>query len=321
MSGVNLPYHLRVKKDIERRLFVEQLRLITKIYDLEKYTYVGMAGSFSEDFKLMNDRFNFNNFISYEINENAYARQKFNLPFTKTNYLNKSMDSFIEEYPSIFLEDNSLEVGKTVLWLDYIGFESKLLQEFEDAIAKVEDQSIIKITLRAHVASLGESASTQAETQKLRVKKVRTLLGNNYFFVDVFEDNKMTTNKFPLTIYELLKKVSIKALRGTNKVFLPISSYTYQDGMKMITFTGIKIKEDEIDNFLDKTGLNTWEYGLFDSNMPLDIEVPFLSLKEKYTFDACFPDEPDIELKYFNDKEINSYKKFHRFYPTFAKIV
>lgn len=320
MSGANLPYHLRVKKDIERRLFVEQLRLITKIYDLEKYTYVGMAGSFSEDFKLMNDRFNFNNFISYEINENAYARQKFNLPFTKTNYLNKSMDSFIEEYPSIFLEDNFLEVGKTVLWLDYIGFESKLLQEFEDAIAKVEDQSIIKITLRAHVASLGVSASTQAETQKLRVEKVRTLLGNNYFFVDVFEDNKMTTNKFPLTIYELLKKVSIKALRGTNKVFLPISSYTYQDGMKMITFTGIKIKEDEIDSFLDKTGLSTWEYGLFDSGMPLDIEVPFLSLKEKYTFDACFPAEPDTELKYFNDKEINSYKKFHRFYPTFAKI-
>jgi len=63
MSGKNLPYHLRVKKDIERRLFVEQLRLISKVYDLEQYSYVSMAGPFSEDFKLMSDRFNFKHFF------------------------------------------------------------------------------------------------------------------------------------------------------------------------------------------------------------------------------------------------------------------
>lgn len=319
MPGANLPYHLRVKKDIERRLFVEQLRLITKVYDLEEYAYVGMAGAFSEDFKLMKDRFNFKDFFSYEVDKKAYKRQKFNLPFSKTNYEYKSIDTFIADYPELEINSQVFEIGKSILWLDYVGFEEKLLQDFNDAIARLETGSIIKITLQAHAANLAQGGG--AAIQEERVKKVKSLLGENYFFNDVFEHDKMTHKKFPSTIYKLLKKVSTSALRGTDSLFLPISSYVYQDGVTMITFTGIKIKESEKESFLDRTGLNTWEYGLSSLKEPLNIEVPFLSLKEKYSLDACFPNPPDNTLEYFEKEELKSYEKFHRFYPTFVKII
>jgi len=318
MSGSNLPYHLRVKKDIERRLFIEQLRLVAKVYDLEAYAYVGMAGAFSEDFKLMKDRFNFKDFFSYEIDEKAYKRQKFNLPFSETCYENKSIGQFILDYPELEIDDKVVTIGKSVLWLDYIGFEEKLLQEFSDAIAKLEIGSVIKITLNAHAAKLVDGGGI--EKQKERVEKVKNLLGKNYFFDDIFEHQEMTNNKFPLAIYKLLKRISVSALRGTNNLFLPLSSYIYQDGMKMITFTGIKIEESEKENFLSKTGLDTWEYGLNHTDKPINIEVPFLSLKEKYTLDACFPGSPGSELRYFEEEEIKSYERFHRFYPTFVKM-
>lgn len=319
MSGSSLPYHLRVKKDIERRLFVEQLRLVTKIYDLENYAYVGMAGAFSEDFKLMNDRFNFKDFFSYETNEKAYKRQKFNLPFSKTNYLHKGINEFIKDYPEIEIDDANHEVGKAILWLDYIGLEAELLQDFEDAISKLVDKSVIKITLRTHAASLAEGGGIQKQEE--RVEKLRSALGTNYFMHDIFDKSHMTAKKFPSTIYQLLKKISNKALRGTESIFLPISAYKYEDGMTMLTFTGIKIKKSEKESFLEKTGLDTWIYGLHYLDEPLYIEVPFLSLKEKYSLDACFPDSPADELQYFEDKEIQSYEKFHKFYPSFAKII
>jgi len=319
MTGSNLPYHLRVKKDIERRLFVEQLRLITKVYDLEEYAYIGMAGPFSEDFKLMNDRFNFKDFFSYEIDDKAYKRQKFNLPFSKTNYLYQGIGEFIKNYPEIEMNDNKHEVGKSILWLDYIGLEAQLLQDFEDAIARLENESIIKITLRAHASSLASGGGIKI--QEDRVTKLRSLLGDNYFLSDIFDKNKMTGREFPSAIYKLLKVISKKALQGTNTIFLPISSYKYQDGMVMLTFTGIKIKESEKNHFLEKTGLDKWKYGLHHLDEPLHIEVPFLSLKEKYSLDACFPNSPDEALQYFEEGELQSYEKFHKFYPTFAKII
>lgn len=322
MSGGNLPYHLRVKKEIERRLFVEQLRLISKIHDFEEYAYIGMAGPFSEDFKIMYDRFNFKHFFSYETEESVYKRQSFNIPFTHINYINNKISTVLDQYPQIGIKDSTsaIEASKAVLWLDYTGFDYQLLNDFERAITTLESGSVIKITLLAHVSKF-YSSSTEPMTivREKRVKKINDALGENYFLTDVFTQERMTEKDFPLTIFELLKKISYSALRGGKTKFLPISSYIYQDGMTMITFTGMIINQDQEDTFLQKTGLKEWIYGLQASPLPLKIEVPFLSLKEKLNLDACLPNNPS-NLDYFEGLEFQSYEKFHRFYPTYAKI-
>lgn len=324
MSGHNLPYHLRVKKDIERRLFVEQLRLISKVYDLEEYSYIGMAGPFSEDFKLMFDRFNFKHFFSYETNASVYKRQNFNSPFSQIYYLEDKISKSIDEYPSLRTNaGDSIDVQKSVLWLDYTGFEHELIADFEQAIGRLEVGSVVKITLLAHASQLcaSNNSKTPNEIRNQRIEKVKESLGTNYFLVDVFENDKMTEKKYPGTVFELLKKVAHKALLGSETKFLPLSSYIYQDGMVMLTFTGIIIKREEEKDFLDKTGLYKWNYGLCVEPEPMKIEVPFLSLKEKLNLDACIPASPGGEMAYIQKQELESYKKFYRFYPTFAKIV
>jgi len=324
MSGGNLPYHLRVKKDIERRLFVEQLRLISKVYDLEEYAYIGMAGPFSEDFRLMYDRFNFKNFFSYEMSEKVYARQQFNIPFSQINYIQNKIIKFIDDYPDIEIRDDSIiSVKKSVLWLDYTGLEFDFLDEFQRAISILDEGSIVKITLLTHASNLySNSHELHNEVKRKRVENLKEKLGVNYFFEDVFDESKMSEKAFPKAVFQMLKKVAYKALEGTNMIFLPIASYIYQDGMKMLTFTGIKIRESEKDVFLEKTGLKSWEYSIYNSSkIPLDIDVPFLSLKEKYHLDACLPNEPDDSVQYFNKKELDGYKKFYKFYSSFAKII
>ncbi len=324
MSGGNLPYHLRVKKDIERRLFVEQLRLISKVYDLEEYAYIGMAGPFSEDFRLMYDRFNFKKFFSYEVNKEVYARQQFNIPFSQINYIQNKIIKFIDDYPDIEIRDDSIiSVKKSVLWLDYTGLEFDFLDEFQRAISILDEGSIVKITLLTHASNLySNSQELHNEVKRKRIENLKEKLGVNYFFKDVFEESKMSEKAFPKAVFQMLKKVAYKALEGTNMTFLPISSYVYQDGMKMLTFSGIKIRESEKDNFLEQTGLKNWKYGIHDSpKIPLDIDVPFLSLKEKYHLDACLPNKPDNGMQYFDKKEFESYKEFYKFYPSFAKII
>lgn len=324
MSGHNLPYHLRVKKDIERRLFVEQLRLISKVYDLEEYSYIGMAGPFSEDFKLMYDRFNFKHFFSYETNATVYKRQNFNSPFSRIHYLEDKISRSIDEYPSLMTNTSgSIDVQKSVLWLDYTGFEHELIADFEQAIGTLEVGSVVKITLLAHASQLyaSNNSETQNEIRIQRIEKARESLGASYFLADVFEKDKMTEKKFPGTVFELLKKVAHRALLGSETKFLPLSSYIYQDGMVMLTFTGIIIERDKEMAFLDKTGLREWDYGLCAEPEPMKIEVPFLSLKEKLNLDACIPALPGREMEYMERQELESYEKFYRFYPTFAKIV
>jgi len=322
MNGGNIPYHLRVKKDIERRLFVEQLRLISKVYDLEEYTYIGMAGPFSEDFKLMYDRFNFKNFFSYETDENVYKRQAFNIPFTQVHYLNNKISKSIKDFPDIELKDGSLKsIEETVLWLDYTGLEYEFIDDFERAIGNFGIGSVVKITLLAYAKSLYPLNKELALVLEEREKRLKKRIGENYFFEDIFQRDNLKDREYPFALFELLKKVSNKALEGSPIKFLPISSYIYQDGMTMLTFTGIIIERDKEELFLSKTGFESWEYGLFHTPEPIKIEVPFLSLKEKYNLDACLPNPPENELDYFDEESIQSYEKFYKFYPSFAKIV
>ena len=323
MSGGKLPYHLRVRKDIERRLFVEQLRLISKVYDLEEYAYVGMAGPFSEDFKLMYDRFNFKHFFSYEIDEDVYKRQFFNIPFSQVHYLDTKISEFTNDYPDVETEDGTnITFDEVVIWLDYTGLRFEFLDDFETSIGTLSLGSIVKITLLTHASQIYSNNDELPDVRnQKRVDKIKELIGMNYFLEDVFVKEKMTEKHFPMTVFELLKKVSVRALEGSSRKFLPISSYIYQDGMTMLTFTGIIIEEEQEDDFLRKTGLGEWEYGLIAHPQPLRIEVPFLSLKEKFNLDACLPDAPGAELEYFEEEEFKSYEKFYKFYPTYAKIV
>lgn len=320
----DVAYQIRVKKEIDRRLFAETLRLISKFFDLEKYAYAGMAGPFSEDFKLMHDRFNFQRMFSYEIDEDEYKRQLFNAPIDCIVYNNDSIAKFIDDYPSLIGKSGAVvNLKEVVLWLDYTGMiGEKVVDEYLEAVSKVENGSVIRITVQAHISNVAEKHDNEnmEELRNRRKEILRDSLGR-YFYEDEMLPNRMTNTGYPKAIYETLRIATFSKLIGTDSIFLPLTAYVYQDGVKMLTFTGIKLKKGNKTKFLNETGFKNWKYGLFKNTEPIIIDVGTLSLKEKYELDSKPLSRTTRKLDYFPEKTKKSYKFLSKFYPTYAKII
>lgn len=323
MSISDVPYNLRVKKEIDRKLFSETLRLINKYYDLEKYTYVGMAGPFSEDFKVMYDRFNFNRMFSYEMNPEEYKRQLFNAPLDHIIYKNSLMYDFINDYPTLLGRTGSaVTLGKTVVWLDYTDMDESKLEEFSEAIGKFTVGSVIRITLQTHITNYGskENGETQESLWNRRLVRAEEKLGR-FFYTTHMRPENMTKAGFPKAVFQTLKTVAVSAMAGGTYDFIPLTTYTYQDSVKMLTFTGIILPRGEKTKFLKDTGFQNWKYGLFKNLMPIEIDVNSLSMKEKLELDSKPLSRVSRKLDYFPASAKKSYKFLSKFYPTYAKIV
>ncbi len=323
MSISDVPYNLRVKKEIDRKLFSETLRLINKYYDLEKYTYVGMAGPFSEDFKVMYDRFNFSKMFSYEMNPDEYKRQLFNAPLDHIVYKNLLMSDFINDYPTLLSRTGSaITLKKTVVWLDYTDIDESKLEEFSEAISKFTVGSVIRITLQTHITNYGtkENEESQESLQNRRIDRVQAKLGRFFYTAHMRREN-MTKPGFPKAVFQTLKTVAASAMTGGNYDFIPLTAYTYQDSVKMLTFTGIILPKGEKTKFLKETGFKNWQYGLFKNSIPIEIDVNSLSMKEKLELDSRSLSRVSRKLDYFPASAKKSYKFLSKFYPTYAKIV
>lgn len=321
MSGSNIPYHLRVKKDIERQLFIEQINIIAKYYNISEYSYIGMAGPFSSDFKLFFTSFDFKNFISYESDDITFRRQKFNKPFSKIIYIKNDIKKFIDDYPKI----NDLRLNKIVCWLDYTKFTGNELDGFKSIISKAEIGSIIKITLVAHASNLYRQSKDETieQVKEERVKRLKENLGG-FFNNEIYKSDYMTEKSFPRLIFQHLKVISREAFTGEHtKKFIPLSSYIYQDGQTIITFSGVVINSEDKDDFLEKTKISSWQFGLLDreDSTAMEINVPQLSYKEVLTINSMLPEKEPKKWSILKNDELKQYIKFYKHYPSYFKIV
>ena len=78
MSGGSVPYHLRQNKTVERGVFLDFLLRLSRAtaVNLRKYRYIGFAGPFAEDFKLVHAHLGISRFTSIEEDEDVVKRQK-----------------------------------------------------------------------------------------------------------------------------------------------------------------------------------------------------------------------------------------------------
>lgn len=321
MNGSNIPYHLRVKKDIERQLFIEQINIIAKYYDISEYSYIGMAGPFSSDFKVFFTNFDFKNFISYESDDIVFRRQRFNKPFSKITYIKNDIKKFVDDYPKI----NDLRLNKIVCWLDYTKFTGNELDSFKSIISKAEIGSIIKITLEAHASNLYKKSKDETieQERELRLQKLKDNLGG-FFNNEIYKPDMLTEKSFPRLVFQHLKVISREAFIGEHrKEFIPLSSYIYKDGLTMITFSGVIANSKDKDDFFKKTKMDLWQFGLLSKkdDTAMEINVPQLSYKEILTINSKLPEKEPKKWSIFKEDELKQYIKFYKYYPSYFKIV
>jgi hypothetical protein len=326
MSGGSAPYHLRLNKSIERNLFIDLLKIIGRHANISDYWYIGFAGPFSEDFKLVHSALRITKMKSLETEPNVFRRQKFNYSPGFIEYINDSFKKFLE---TDFYQADRGDVN-TITWLDYADAKQTLaqLQEFRELVINSIPNDVIKLTLNANV-------NTIKGPDKLANFKSRM---SRFTPADLTEDDLLAGN-YANTLMKCVKLALDKVATMRKIYFHPLASFVYQDtNNQMLTITGIVLHNNDtetIEEFEKSTRLNHWKFHNTTWENPRLIKVPSLSIKERIELDGHLPCEDADKGKYLHtaltfhteDSEdagviaLANYAEYYRAYSLFTKVV
>lgn len=315
------PYHLRVNKAIDRFLLIDLLWVLQRRCDLSNYTYYGLGGPFLEDCRLINQFFPRMRICSIEEDEQTYLRQEYH-KFTRNLYLeHKDLEDFLFEFSG---ED------REIFWLDFPNMKYKLFCEFSDVLTKVGEYSIIKMTVNAELRSYRINSSPKRRTC---MDKFREEYGN--VLPTSFDESCFSNSSdYVRLIQDMVRIQTDRALpaHARGNIFQLLNSSYYSDGTTMLSVTGIVVPIDKVSDI--RQLFENWEFANLDWNTPLNIDIPILSIKERLKLERLLP-SLDSECSDLSDalgyqidpgraahkNMLSQYRDFHRFYPTFAKIV
>jgi hypothetical protein len=322
-----VPYKLRPNKAVDRELFLSLLSRLAAIVNIETYKYVGLGGPFLEDFRLLHARTGVQDMDCVECEESIYQRQKFNKPI-------ESIACFLNTLERHF---ESTEFNTPVIaWLDYTSPRElrTQIETYSNLVLTLPHQSILRITLNANPSSLGKpdanalsvvvpgdgNIERQGKTElEWRLDKFRERLAD--YSPATLTPEDMTHRKYGKSILESLRlAVEKTTLEVTNRKVVWVLSTCYSDGQPMVTATLIILSPDDLQV---QDALKNWEF-LSLPQSPLIIDLPSLSTLERLTMESST--DPRSKLGYdlpksdFDVNPFDSFKKFYRFFPHFARI-
>jgi hypothetical protein len=281
MSSATPPaYHLRTNKAVERLLFVELLRKLDTALPkpISRYRYVGLGGPFLEDFKLIQLNFGcLKRMTSLEIDENVRCRQRINKPHSQINLTLTSTGNFVEAFRTA--NDPML------LWFDHSIPEWKTqISECCDLLPRLPPMSIFKVTLIANPIALG--ATSDPDPLNVRAEKLSAMFGRGAEFAG----NDVTRNAFPMTLFGILRRAFYEAVPDSNeRILRPLAAYQYDDGTQVLTVTVMVGPATDVDATIKRGRLSKWPFSNLDWRVPRVIDVPNLSLRERFAVDRLLP--------------------------------
>jgi hypothetical protein len=251
MSGGFVPYHLRQNKSVERAVFIDLLGRLgrsTKV-PIQDFTYIGFAGPFSEDFKLVHAQLGIQKLISIEAEEVTLRRQKWNAPIKCIQYRQCTAREFIDEF------DGAMPV---IIWLDYaipkaVGDQ---IAEAEFLLSKMAQYDVLKITVNANPWALGPKEDAAA-----RVEAANRRLGAFLPTPPTTSADDVGRAGYPKLLLKAIETAMKRGLEGKkDSVFQLLGTFVYADSEhQMLTVTGIVLPEGTERSFLRETGLSTWK--------------------------------------------------------------
>lgn len=316
------PFHLRPNKAVDRLTLIDTIKRVATPEQLREYTYYGMGGPYLEDFRLIYELYPEMKMVCVEKSADVHKRQRFHLPCRsrRLKLENVPFSSFLAQY-----EGNE---EKSVFWLDYTKLRFAHFGDFMDVLGKVGAGSIVKITLRCNGADYQEnSADKQDKKVENFRKKFESVLPSSFTTIPIKRD------EFALLLQDMLRIASQKVLpSAASKMFLPVSSFFYSDGSGMFTLTGVVCLR--VDEARFRRAFKDWRFANLDWNLPIEINVPNLSTKERLHLQHYLPHGKNAgkilrrSLGYLIDDDqagtedqLQQYADFHRYFPYFVKAV
>jgi hypothetical protein len=339
MSGENIPYHLRPNKFVDRALFIDILAHINRHSPISEYLYVSFAGPYLEDFKAIHANFGNRKMLSLEQFEWVYRRQTFNVPYGCVDCTNNTSQQFITDYTTIL---DRFGRPNVLIWLDYAAADAirDQLTECEALVAKLRHLDVMRITLNATPSSIDGANDAEGETDEDRRARRLQVLQDRIrdYLPNGTSAEQMKNAAYPSLLLHSVRKAASNAMAGAGAlVFHPLAAYVYKDSHQMLTVTGIVLARSDVQIFLNRTGLDHYEFATNNWRDSIRINVPYLSPREKFYLDSLIYKQTtknnrsklkkSTKLKVtlastdaVNKELAERYIRFYRYYPHYHRV-
>jgi len=333
MSGQSFSYPLRPGKFIDRGLFVELLQRVDRWTPMRDAVYVGFGGPCMEDHRVIHASLGLKKMISIENDPHVFGQQKFNRPLREIVCVLEDAKNFLDEFEAQLRRAKIRSSDRRILWFDYESPKELIhqLQALQTLIQLANDGDVIRITVNAHAASLGNSheGESEAKLKHRRLESIRTRFGD--FLPEGADEESTTHTSYPRLVLEALKLAALRSTTNSGRTFLPLLMVQYADGQTMITLAGIVLRDADVVEFVDRTGVRKWPYyaGEWD-NVERVFLAPHLTLRERLHLDQAIMaggKRLPARLGYLSklqkteDKDIlKLYRRYQRFFPRFQHV-
>ena len=288
-----------------------------------------MGGPFVQDHADIHISLGLDSLVSFDGDQWVVDRQHFNRPVSSiacirltTADLVGEIDDFFEKY----VGNNSCAV-----WFDYTSPGERLsqLHESQSVIRMLSHGDVFKITMNAHIASLGKAPSGSVDDiSRYRYRQLEEQLAE--FFPSLKGEETMDGQRMAVLLGHSFS-IAADSAASPGCVFYPLSAFRYADGQQMVTFCGVVLDRHKVQTYLEQSGLAEWEFKAKSFSDVSQIDVPSLSLREKIEIDRRVFDKSVMEIaeetlialgptRVQTEERITMYKRYYRFYPKMARI-
>jgi hypothetical protein len=312
-TGSSVPYKLRPNKAVDRELFLSLLTRLAPALTLEGHHYIGLGGSFLEDFRLVHARLGIDRMTSVEAEEEVHKRQLFNRPTASVECVHSSLEDYLDAHDFD---------RPAIVWFDYTAPKPvEQIGRFARTVGEVKLNSILRVTLNAQPSSLGEP-NPKLSGEALwawRLEKFKDRLGS-LCPTDITADGMERRTYGPSVLRALFLAVEKEVLSHADRKVVWALSTHYADGQPMVTATLVVCAaNDEVVDPLVKR----WTFHS-PPNEPLRIDLPALSTLERLTMEANGDAREKLGFELpesgLGEDPFEVFKKFYRIYPHFSRV-
>jgi hypothetical protein len=291
-----MSYEIRPSKAITRLVFVDVLRRLATMANMQDYQYVGFGALEFIDFELIHRQLGITDMISIESDPGGIDRYQWNRPFNNITLLAGRSSTVL---PTI----NWARLS--VVWLDYT---SKLIKEViadcETLAHVLIPGSVLAVTINAHPASLMEGRRTVLENA----------IGSQRVPIGV-TDNRLGGWGLARVQYSVLTASlqSVFAVRSDAASWRQLLNVTYQDRAQMQMIAGI-VGAPALDHGLDQLRFQDLPEVRTGSDA-LDIRVPLLTNRERAWAEQHLPligAGSTLSIPGVDERDLKAYSQVYR---------
>lgn len=306
-SYLKVPYDLRPAKQVERRMMIDGLRILSiSGLPISEYRYTGFGSVHFVDFVMFHKLLGVRKLTSVEYSEDIKKRVEFNKPYACVDVVIKPIGDVI---PTLSKDE------KHILWLDYddVVTESQL-EDVWAAAARLSVGSILIVTVDVETP---KRTQTPAEWKTYYEDVAGTYLGDRPI-------EAYTRQQIPRVNIDILAMAMSSGVAGRRGVeTIPIFNFLYADGHAMLTL-GCVIGTDQERRQVKQSRLEEQVYYRDDfARPPYNIRVPVVTRKERGYLDRAMPCDEDWTPSDFEmgADEVSLYREVYRFLPAYAELL